>query len=528
MSRSPSQNNEVRPRYAAAGIAGYGLIFILTLAVLLPLGMSTPEGYHAFYDEGSAVYASHRIAQGDHLYKDLWYFKGPLSYYCLGWIFSIFGESLAVARIAGAALLSILMVLVFACARRLAMLRENPDTWEAPLAGLTAWGLAAMAVVQRVSWHNSWCVSLLCLAAICCAIQAEQTGRRSWTAASGFLAGAAFLTKQVFGLWLILGMVALWAMGKARKNSESGLSPFIWLGGWIAPLAGWIIYSAFAGSLPDFFNLAILYPFKARGVVQGLALAPPALDFSGIGLVFYVLPILLIVLILRSFAAGIHKGRSLALYGVPALCLFGTLFPRADMGHLRPLIPLAAPGIALLMLDVLRKFSGPSKTMLAGAAVLTIFGLLLAGPSLRPAPQSSLDSRMAGGVTADPAIAREINALVLEIQRKTHPGEPIFVAPWAPLVYCLAERPNPTKARIIWPGQWSQPPYIDETVALLDKSGVNIIVWVSGQEKISGRNFEDYAPVMARHIDENFIPVKQIGRFNVLKRAAAHALPPGK
>lgn len=504
---------------AAGGLAGYGLIFVLTLAVLLPLGMSTPEGYHAFYDEGSAVYASHRIAQGDHLYKDVWYFKGPLSYYGLGWIFAIFGESLTVARIVGAALLSILMVLVFACARRLAMLRENPNKWEAPLAGLTAWGLAAMAVVQRVSWHNSWCVSLFCLAAMCCAIQAEQTGRGSWTAASGFLGGAAFLTKQVFGVWLLVGLAALWAMDKAGKNSGSGLSPFIWLGGWIAPLAGWIIYSAFAGSLPDFFNLAILYPFKARGVVQGLALAPPQPDFSGIGLAFYGAPVLLLVCILLSFGKGRKNGGALRLYALPALCLFGTLFPRADLGHLRPLIPLAAPGIALLLPELLRKFSGPFKAMLAAAFTLTLFGLLLAGPSLRPAPQSPLDSDMAGGVTADPAAAREINALVAEIQSRTHPGEPIFVAPWAPLVYYLAERPNPAKSRIIWPGQWNQPPYIDETVVLLKKSGVNIVVWVKGQEKISGRNFEDYAPIMARYLDENFVPVKQIGRFRILKKA---------
>ena len=50
------------------------------------------------YDESLILYGATRVARGGLPYRDFWTLYGPGSFYALGALFRLFGESVAVAR----------------------------------------------------------------------------------------------------------------------------------------------------------------------------------------------------------------------------------------------------------------------------------------------------------------------------------------------------------------------------------------------------------------------------------------------
>src|ERR1043166_8195960 len=64
------------------------------------------------FDEGWMVLASERILNGEVPYRDFFLHTNPLSYYLLAGVFSLFGQTLLVARIAGAVVNAALALLI--------------------------------------------------------------------------------------------------------------------------------------------------------------------------------------------------------------------------------------------------------------------------------------------------------------------------------------------------------------------------------------------------------------------------------
>src|SRR5258708_2064441 len=74
-----------------------------------------------------------------------------------------------------------------------------------------------------------------------------------------------------------------------------------------------------------------------------------------------------------------------------------------------------------------------------------------------------------------PAVRDELSRLVDELHRGTAPGEPIFVYPAAPLIYLLAERPNPTRYDHLYPGT-VPPAELVRLVATLEQTHLPTVV----------------------------------------------------
>lgn len=488
---------------------------------MIPTGLGTPKGYPTFFDEGSAIHAGKRIAEGEHLYTDMLYFKAPLSYYGLGLIFRVSGPGMANARIAGAAILSIIIALSALMAWQIILPKADRGFPSLFLYTWVVWIFVGLIAIQRVSWHNSWCVCALALASIIAYLGAEKTRKPLLWMLAGALAGTAFLTKQSFGICLCTGAVThrvlvfaiLWQKGEFYPLKQ-------WFTGFGASLAAWIVFALIAGNLKDFFQLAIMYPLSAEGLVAGLSHPLPDLKINLESLVFYAPPAL--ILFLTIYAGwSMVKGKNhrvLFAYGVLALFVYGALFPRSDMGHLRPILPVAIPGIAFALDKIGSYF--PSRLQGAPAIIITILIIFLLPKSgvFHQFKQVPLSMERAQRVMADAETARILEELISEIQHITSPDEPIFVAPWAPLVYFLSERTNPTRVRIIWPGQWNSDRYLNQTIARIESARVQIIIWVKGMDIIHGRRFEEYAPAMHQYISGNFTPQKSIGRYVILKK----------
>jgi hypothetical protein len=91
---------------------------------------------------------------------------------------------------------------------------------------------------------------------------------------------------------------------------------------------------------------------------------------------------------------------------------------------------------------------------------------------------------VADGVGAPAAEAAELEATVRAVRRAVPPGEPIYVAPRRsdlvtagnPLLYVLADRPNPTRYDIQAPGVVTSAPVQRELVRDLRRARVRLVV----------------------------------------------------
>jgi hypothetical protein len=79
------------------------------------------------------------------------------------------------------------------------------------------------------------------------------------------------------------------------------------------------------------------------------------------------------------------------------------------------------------------------------------------------------------GVEAPSQTAADLQGLVGDVQQRTGPGEPIFVYPTSPLVYVLADRPNPTRFDHLNPGAGT-PAQIQATITSLTAAHVRLVV----------------------------------------------------
>jgi hypothetical protein len=114
-----------------------------------------------------------------------------------------------------------------------------------------------------------------------------------------------------------------------------------------------------------------------------------------------------------------------------------------------------------------------------------------------------------------------VAALLRRIRRLTEPGEPIFVAPYAPVLYYLSGRPNPTGYDLLLPGQESAETHasIRDT---LESSGVRLVLLDdSARDGREDRRFSRYAPTLSDYIERNFRLQQRVGTWALYLRSAA-------
>src|SRR5439155_26097733 len=71
--------------------------------------------------------------------------------------------------------------------------------------------------------------------------------------------------------------------------------------------------------------------------------------------------------------------------------------------------------------------------------------------------------------------ARELSGVIADIQQRSLPGEPIFVYPTSPLLYVLADRPNPIRFDHLNPGA-AAPRQIDDVITSIEQAHIQLVV----------------------------------------------------
>ncbi len=514
----------------------------LALLLLLGLGLAYQavlfrEGV-GLIDEGHLANGARRLAAGEVLYRDVYTVYPPASFHVVAWLFDRLGTQLLVVRGFHVAMTLALAALVFAAARRL---MERPFAFLAgALVALTGWH------VILEGCHYAYLYGAVPMAALLLLARAGEQG----TPSRGALIGIGVLSALALAFRLEPA-VGLGLAGTAVIAAREGLGrrTFVQL--------GWIVVGV----------LAVVLPIGAAYAVQGalgellravfwtsfgqylqggefnlpmpaLELLPQEWSRRGLRRWFigweFRLPVVLYAAAIVGFVrAELHRRRTAPGEAIPnatlerlALALFGAVLylratGRSDYYHLAPILFPAY----LLGADALargwRRVMGERRSGLAHAFVALVLigslGLHEFDLAIRRHREGGKIEILPGG----PLVERNqaLDDLVADLRQRTRPGEPIVVLPWYPVLYFLADRPNPTRFDWLFPGYLTDEAAVAAFIDAIDRSAARVVVYSPiSIDGLPDRSLAAFAPEIDRYLLRRFKPAKRYGRFWILTR----------
>jgi hypothetical protein len=378
-------------------------------------------------DEGYFVQQAARVLHGQVPYRDFETLYTPgLAYLHAGLFALVGGPSLVAARVLAWIARAALALVLFSITRPLVR-----NTWWAAVPGLILL-VGLDDAPARWEPHPGWLSSLF-------AVLAAWALGRGRLATGGVLAAATYAFKQNTGVF-ILAAILVWSWPRLRR-------PLI---GFAVPTALWLAALLAMGVQPS--ELGVL----VGAVNEASLLSAPE-------------PTLLIPLAAIVGAVWLIRRDSnphLRVYLLCGVALFLTEFPRMDTLHLLWSAPL------LLVLGAVTLERLPRGTALAclAATVVLLWPNFSSRLAFLALPRAALDD-----VQAPLQTALDIQGAVDDVRARTQPGEPLFVYPTSPLLYVLADRPNPTRFDHLNPGAAS-PAQIEQLIAELERSNTRVVV----------------------------------------------------
>jgi hypothetical protein len=123
--------------------------------------------------------------------------------------------------------------------------------------------------------------------------------------------------------------------------------------------------------------------------------------------------------------------------------------------------------------------------------------------------------RYVEGLWVSPAVRRELTSLLDVLHRTTSPGESIFVYPVSPLVYVLAERPNPTRLEHLYPGTVPREALVRVLESLEQAHVMTVVIsdyfYLSDRSRVDNAIVDDY---LTTHFQESW----RSGPYRILRR----------
>jgi len=479
------------------------LLLALTAAFLLPI---TQILCPPFGDEGTLLYGAQRVSEGAVPGRDFVEMIGPGSFYWLGLFFKLFGTGWQVSRLflffTGVATTGLL----YAIARQVCRESDAVLLWLFVLVmGIPLWPV--------VSHH--WDSNLFAILAVWCYLKLETTDHPAWAAAAGSLAGITTCFMQQKGLLLLLAFAASAVVRRLRSRADSPASkrtdwsaPWLLAGGYTA--VGIVVLGAYwqAGALRDLLYANLGWPMSGYNdinvVTYAEGLKPTAMGpslqifgpkWSGAGLIceglsvipFMVIAILPLLCVMRLADSLFARSKRVLWSPWLAVMLAGaglwlSEIHRKDMFHL-------AAGSPLLLVALLGNTRSISRdgirTALSGAlaVALVVYGSLNFAAYVRGA--RPVETRRGTVMIAadDPAL-RFLSTAIKE-------REFIFIYPYCPLYYYLADARNPTRYSFLLYGI-DTPAQFDEVIRDLEEKRVRYVLEAAGYGDDPRRWFPAY------------------------------------
>jgi hypothetical protein len=469
-------------------------------------------------DEGLMLQAAARIAGGQVPYSDFWWFYPPGQPLLLGGLWDLLGPSLLPWRV----LRVLCDAAVALLAWRLAV-RGGAPPWVA----VAAWLAAALAMAYPSGPHPYPPTLVLALGAL---LLFER--RPGW---AGVLAGAVAFWRLEFAAYLVLGIAVSFALARPPRP---------WRFFAAAAATAVVLYApvvALAGLGPS-FDLLVDYPVTDFSDYQSL---PFPLDYDGplntssIGgflsdsaenlLVFY-LPLALMIGLVAGVVALLADRRREGFAWRAAVALFAVgmghyLVTRPDVFHTAPLA---------VMVAVLAAWSWRAGRVWAVVAAVVLAFVVVEGADRRwlelRRDYASLDLPVADGVRVARAERDDLERAVAAVQERVPPGAPTYVATRRadlvtsgyPLLYVLAERPNPTRYDIAAPGVLTSAPVQREIVADLERTRPAAVVRdtspITAVPEPNRAGESSGVTLLDEYLARAYVRVAAYGRFEILER----------
>jgi hypothetical protein len=492
-------------------------------------------------DEGTIVYGAQRVLEGATPYRDFIEVMGPGAFYWHALWFSVLGISWTTTRIA-------LLVTALGCASAIYYITTR--RYSGPFAVLPAaiYSLVTVPLWPAVSHHfdaNLWVL-------LGCAVVVGSPGTSAARSVVGGLLlgiGATIMPQKgtYVALALLVGMVMDRPEGETAKRA---ITRTLWM---LVPFASVgvsvIGYFWLRGGLPDLLNATLVLPATRYHSVNtvpyafGLSaefLAPWASIFralfpwplTGLAAVALWLPLVVVaaspalvavLAVVRLLPNRLRRLTSSAplpwSYLLAACALFASEIHRPDIFHL-------AYGSPLLLVVVTCWLAGLRSRPSAIAHGILTFSTILTGVSLLflTVGHNQVISTRRGQIVMD----QRDEALEF-IQNNVAPGEPIFVYPYYPMYYFMANVRNPTRYSILIYG-YNKSDEFQEAVHSIDSARVKFVLW---DTLVSGENLRQWFPnysdppedhqTLERYLKAHYRLVGIKNGFRVLQR-----LEPGR
>jgi hypothetical protein len=467
-------------------------------------------------DEGLMLQAAERIHAGQVPYRDFWWFYPPGQPYLLAGLREIFGPSLLVWRVVRVLADATVAVLAYALARRGA----------GPRASLAAWAVAILAMAYPSGPHPFPIALALCLGAL---LTFEDR-----PLPAGVLVGAAAAWRIEFAVFAAIGIVVAGVVGPQPPPSGR-LAAVRFAVAAVVTGAALFLPVVIAAGLGPSWDLLVDYPLTDFRDYQTL---PFPLSYDGPlntrspggffsdsaePLLLFYLPLALLAGLAASAVALRKRLDPLTIAtGVFTLGAVGYLLVRTDLFHTAPLAVMVA------ILGAWALDTRGAVALVAGLALLYagVEGLDRRWLALRE-DTVALHLPVADGVRVPPRQAAELEGIVKRI-----PPGPLYVATrrsdlvtsGIPLLYVLAQRPNPTRYDIPAPGVVTSAPVQREIVRDLERARPRAVVrWTdpitaAPEKNAAGRS--SGVRILDDYLRRAYRPAGRVGSFLLLERRA--------
>ena len=425
-------------------------------ALLLVSGLSRYRDGIDLGDEGWLAYGAVRVLDGEMPSRDFFVTQPPLAFYSLAGMFHAFGASIATVRGLGLAFYVLIPLLLYGIARQL-MSRPAALLAAAPAAVL---GISFFQFSPRAVWHGI-VLSLASTLLVLLGLSSRGRRRAAFSALAGAAAALAVVSRHDVGAYTCAATLATALLFDPRGARPRFVVP------WVAGLLGVSLPLALVwwltGAAGPMFDQLVVFLATRYPRTSALPFPRPTewipLPSGGLfpGLFFFGPPLVIGTAAL-VWARRARRGVSLQAGRVAFVIALAALFylqvlVRSDPWHL---VMTLSPCFVLCgwLFDRLPRALPVRMVALALAAVA-----LLGVQRLTRPPVEGLLATLdvpAGGVRLPPQDARFVRAAIEKTQAYAPPDRSIFVVPYQPMMYVLAERRNPTRWNYLWPGDQTE------------------------------------------------------------------------